>query len=106
MDVFPSFQQSSVVYEYVCHSDSQYVGRTSQLCRTESASMCGRLFGTKQPGRQNKLPNSIPHCDSAIGNFFFYAQPIMCISHYKGNQFFILSKTRSDFIFQSYNRFL
>ena len=29
-DVLPTFQQSNVVYEYVCHSYSRYVGRTSQ----------------------------------------------------------------------------
>ena len=29
-DVLPTFQQSNVVYEYVCHCDSRYVGRTSQ----------------------------------------------------------------------------
>ena len=28
-DVLPTFQQSNVVYEYVCHCDSRYVGRTS-----------------------------------------------------------------------------
>ena len=29
-DVLPTFQQSNVVYEYVCHCDSRYVGQTSQ----------------------------------------------------------------------------
>ena len=29
-DVLPTFQQSNVVYEYVCHCNSRYVGRTSQ----------------------------------------------------------------------------
>ena len=29
-DVLPSFQQSMVIYQYVCHCDCRYVGRTSQ----------------------------------------------------------------------------
>ena len=71
------------------------------VCRTESASMCRSLFGKrtsqerKQPERPGKLANSIPHCDSAIGNHLLHNQK--CASHYKDNQFFILSKTRSDF---------
>ena len=70
------------------------------VCRTESSSMCRSLFGTeiqelKQSERPGKLANSIPHCDSAIGNHLLHNQK--CASHYKDNQFFILSKTRSDF---------
>ena len=29
-DVLPAIQKSSVIYEYKCHCDSRYVGRTSQ----------------------------------------------------------------------------
>ena len=29
-DVLPANQSSMVIYEYVCHCDSQYVGRTTQ----------------------------------------------------------------------------
>ena len=29
-DVLPANQRSMVIYEYVCHCDSQYVGRTTQ----------------------------------------------------------------------------
>ena len=48
-----------------------------------------------QPERPGKLANSIPHCDSAIGNHLLHYQK--CASHYKDNQVFILSKVRSDF---------
>ena len=76
------------------------------VCRTESASMCQSLFETrpvknktsqerKQPEHPGKLANSILHCDSAIGNHLLHNQK--CASHYKDNQFFILSKARSDF---------
>ena len=53
----------------------------------------------KQPECPGKLANSIPHCDSAIGNHLLHNRK--CASHYKDNQFFILSKARSDFHFQS-----
>ena len=49
----------------------------------------------KQPERPGKLVTSIPHCDSAIGNHLLHNQK--CASHYKDNQFFILSKAQSDF---------
>ena len=71
------------------------------VCRTESASMCQSLFGTRpvknvnNQNAQEKLANSIPHCDSPIGNHLLHNQK--CASHYKDNQFFILSKARSDF---------
>ena len=29
-DVLPAIQKSSVIYEYKCHCDSRYVGRTAQ----------------------------------------------------------------------------
>ena len=60
------------------------------VCRTESASQ-----ERKQPERPGKLANSIPHCDSAIGNHLLHNHK--CASHYKDDQFFILSKARSDF---------
>ena len=94
--ILPTFQQSNVVYQYVCHSDSQYMGRTSQclqdrICQHEPKSIWNRTSKEcKQPERPGKLANSIPHCDSAIGNHLLHNQK--CASHYKDNQFFILSK--------------
>ena len=29
-DVLPANQRSMVIYQYVCHGDSRYVGRTTQ----------------------------------------------------------------------------
>ena len=100
-DVLPTFQQSNVVYEYVCHCDSRYVGRTSQRLQDRIRQHVPKSIRNrtskerKQPERPGKLANSIPHCDSAIGNHLLYNQK--CASHYKDNQFFILSKARSDF---------
>ena len=49
----------------------------------------------KQPERQGKSINSIPHCDSVIRNHLLDNQK--CASHNKDNQFFIFSKAPSDF---------
>ena len=49
----------------------------------------------KESECQGKLANSIPHCDSAIGDQLLHNQK--CASHYKDNQFFILSKAGFDF---------
>ena len=101
-DVLPTFQQSNVVYEYVCHCDSRYVCRTSQRLQDRIRQHVPKSIRNrtsqdqrKQPERPGKLANSIPHCDSAIGNHLLHNQK--CASHYKDNQFFILSKARSDF---------
>ena len=93
-DVLPTFQQSNVVYEYVCHCDSWYVGRTSQRLQDRIRQHVPKSIWNrtsqerKQPERPGKLANSIPHCDSAIGNHLLHNQK--CASHYKDNQFFIL----------------
>ena len=71
------------------------------ICRTESASMCQSLFRTEpvkninKPECPGKSTNSMPHCDSAIGNHLLQNQK--CASHYKDNQFFIFSKSRFKF---------
>ena len=70
------------------------------VCRTESASMWKSIRNRtsqerKQPERPGKLMNSILHCDSAIGDHLLHNQK--CASHYKDNQFFILSKAQFDF---------
>ena len=100
-DVLPTFQQSNVVYEYVCHCDSRFVGRTSQRLQDRNRQHVPKFIRSrtsqerKQPECPGKLANSIPHCDSAIGNHLLHNQKYA--SHYKDNQFFILSKARSDF---------
>ena len=42
-DLLPALQKSNVIYQFSCHCDSQYVGRTSQGCRTESNNMFPNL---------------------------------------------------------------
>ena len=100
-DVLPTFQQSNVVDEFVCHCNSGYVGRTSQRLQDRIRQHVPKSIWNKtnkerkQSERPGKLANSIPHCDSAIGNHLLHNQK--CASHYKDNQFFIFSKAQSDF---------
>ena len=52
----------------------------------------------KQPERPGKLANSIPHCDSAIGNHLLHNQK--CAYHYKDNQFLFFLKHDPISIYQ------
>ena len=100
-DVLPTFQQSNVVYEYVCHCDSRDVGRTFQrlqdrICQHVPKSIWNRTGQKrKQPERPGKSTNSIQHCDSAVGNHLLHNKK--CASHFKNNNFFVFSKARSKF---------
>ena len=100
-NVLPTFQQSNIVYEYVCHCDSQYVGQTSQCLQDRIYQHVPKSIQnrTSQERKQleypGKLANLILHCDSVIGNHLLHNQK--CAYNYKDNQFFILSKAQSDF---------
>ena len=103
-DLLPTFQQSNVVYEYVCHCDSRYMGRTSQRLQDRIRQHVLRSIRNrtsqerKQPERPGKLTNLIPHCDSAIGNHLLHKQK--CASHYKDNQFLFFLKHDPISIYQ------
>ena len=71
-------------------------------CKTEFASMFRGLFGTEsvknvnnQNAKKTNYSNSTPHCDSAIVNYLLHKPK--CASQCNDNQFFILSKARSNF---------
>ena len=84
-DVLPIFQQCNLVYEYVCHCDSRWLGRTSQRLQDRIRQHVPKSIWNrtgqerKQPERQGKSANSIPHCDWAIGNHLLHSQK--CASH-------------------------
>ena len=100
-DVLPTFQQRNVVYEYVCYYNSRYVGQTFQRLQDRIGQHVPKSIrsrtgqGQKQLDRQGKSADFIPDCDSAIGNYLLHNQKYA--SHYKDNQYFILSKARFDF---------
>ena len=43
-DVLPAFHQSNIVYQFLCHCDSRYVGRTSQSYNRGLSSTCRKPY--------------------------------------------------------------
>ena len=76
-DVLPANQRSMVIYEYVCHCDSRYVGRTTQRLQERIKQHVPKAIRQKtsqptrtQPNRKCKAKSKTqfePECDSAIG---------------------------------------
>ena len=70
-DVLPAIQKSSVIYEYKCHSECRYVGRTAQDGRMVW-SVClwsCRLGFDFESGQTNDFEtgiHSFPACRSAL----------------------------------------
>ena len=50
-DVLPTFQQSKVVYEYVCHCDSRYVGQTSQRFQDRIRQHVAEIYSEQNQSR-------------------------------------------------------
>ena len=102
-DVLPALQKSSVIYEYKCHCDSRYVGRTSQQLQDRIKQHIPKwlrqqlIRATKrtQPGRAFKQSQATPECDSAIGQHLL--ENAQCAANYNEDQFSILDTARNGF---------
>ena len=86
-DVLPSVQQSMVVYQYVCHCDCQYVGRTSQRLRDRinqhipRSKRSDKKLTKNLPDRECKIISTpCVDCDSAIEQHL--QQNKECAKHY------------------------
>ena len=100
-DVLPAIQKSSVIYEYKCHRDSRYVGRTSQRLQDRIKQhvpqwliqqlTCPRR---SQPNRSCKRNDTKPHCDFAIGQHLLYND--QCALNYDNKRFSILAAACSS----------
>ena len=73
-DVLPGIQKSFVIYEYKCHCDSRYEGRTSQRLQDRIKQHVPQWLRQQltrprlsQPHRSCKRTDTKPDCDSAIG---------------------------------------
>ena len=73
-DVLPTTLKISVIYEYSCHCDSRYVGRTSQRLQDRIKQHVFKWLQQQakrptrsQPDRSCKLKRNNQDCDSAIG---------------------------------------
>ena len=101
-DVPPTTQKSSVIYEYKCHCDCRYVGRTSQRLQDrikQHAPQWLRQQLTRprrsQPHRSCKRNDTKPDCDSAIGQHLL--ENDQCALNCDNQRFSILATARSFF---------
>ena len=105
-DVLPALQKSNVIYQFSCHCDSRYVGRTSQRLQDrikqhvpKSIRFCSSSQKPLLPACQCK-PSTQTNTqslasDSAIG--LHLLQNPTCAQHYDDNRFSILAQGRSSF---------
>ena len=101
-DVLPTTLKSSVVYEYSCHCDSRYVGRTSQRLQDRIKQHVPKWLQQQakrptrsQPGRSCKLKRSNPDCDPVIGQHLLDNE--QCAANYNDKRFKILAVARNSF---------
>ena len=101
-DALPTTQKSSAIYEYKCHCDSRYVGRTSQRlsnCIKQQVPQRLKQQLTRprrsQPHRLCKRNDTKPDCDSAIGQNLL--QNDQCALNYDNNRFSFLATAHSSF---------
>ena len=101
-DVLPTIQKSFVTYEYKCHCDSRYEGRTSQRLQNrirQHVPQWLRLQLTRprrsQPHRSCKRNDTKLDCDSAIDQHLL--ENDQCALNYDNKRFSILAAARSSF---------
>ena len=101
-DVLPAIQKSFVIYEYKCHCDSRYVGRTSQRLQDRIKQHVPQWLRQQltrprrsQPHRSCKRTDTKPDCDSAIGQHLLDND--RCALNYDDKRFSILAAARSSF---------
>ena len=105
-DVLPAFHQSNIVYQFLCHCDSRYVGRTSQklqqrikqhvpktILQKHISEDRSTLARSCKPIRSFKAETSF----SAIGQHLL--QNSTCTREYNDNKFSILARGRTFFSF-------
>ena len=111
----PAYQRRTVIYEYVCHCDSRYVGRTTQRLQKRILQHVPKAIRQRttptqkqethrshpirsQPNRKCKAKIKTqfePEIDSAIGQHLLESN--QCASKYSNSRFEILTTSRSQF---------
>ena len=102
-DVLPSHHHSNVIYQFVCHCNSQYVGRTSQRLEERIKQHVPKSI-TNLPASHNRQSlscsckaNTRPQqfYESAIGQHLL--DNAQCALHYSNEKFSIIARGRSSF---------
>ena len=102
-DVLPFHHHSNVIYQFVCHCDSRYVGRTSQRLEKRIKQHVPRSIANPpaSPNRQslsrackaNRRPQQFH--ESSIGQHLL--DNAQCALHYSNEKFSIFAWGRSSF---------
>ena len=120
MDVLPALQKSNVIYQFSCHCDSRYVGRTSQRLQDRIKQHVPKSIRSCSSSQKCLLPKMLTsllspnlyknayRCksstqtntqslasNSAIG--LHLLQNPTCAQHYDDSRFSILAQGRSPF---------
>ena len=102
-DVLPSHHYSNVIYQFVCHCDSRYVGRTSQRLEDQIKQHVPRSIANP-PASHNR--QSLSHSCKANTrpqqfHEFSIGQHLLdnaqCALHYSNKKFSILARGRFSF---------
>ena len=105
-DVLPALQKSNVIYQFSCHCDSRYVGRTFHRLQDKikqhvpkSIRSCSssqkRLLPARRCKSSTQTNTQSLASDSAIG--LHLLQNPTCAQHYDDSRFSILAQGRSPF---------
>ena len=106
-DVLPSHHHSNVIYQFVCHCDSRYVGRTSQRLEERIKQHVPRSIANpsassnRQSLSRSCKANTRPQQfhESSIGQHLL--DNAQCALHYSNKKFSILARSRSSFHFSA-----
>ena len=101
-DVLPTIQKSFIIYEYKCHCDSRYVGRTSQRLQDSIKQHVPQWLKQQLTCLRRSLPHKScerndtkPDCDSGIGQHLLDND--QSALNYDNTRFSILAAARSSF---------
>ena len=102
-DLLPSHHHSNVIYQFVCHCDSQYVGRTSQRLEERIKQHVPRSIAN--PPASHNSQSLSRSCKANIRPQQFHEFAIgqhlldnaQCAPHYNKDKFSILARGRSSF---------
>ena len=101
-NVLTTTQKSSFIYEYKCHCDSRYIGRTSQRLQERIKQHVPQWLRQQltrprrsQPHRSCKRNDTKPDCDSAIGQHLL--ENDQCALNYDNKRFSIFATESISF---------
>ena len=107
-DVLPSHHHSNVIYQFVFHYDSRYVGRTSQRLEERIKQHVPRSIANPSSShnrqslscslKANTRPQKFQK--SSIGRYLL--DNAQCALHYSNEKFFILARGRSSFYLSAF----